>query len=169
MTGLLNVERIIVPIKCIEDVYLHLRECGLKRLEGVALWAGIHMDTVFEIKATLIPKQISSRTEDGLLYSVDGEELHRINVWLYRNKMTLVSQIHSHPGEAYHSETDDKYPIISVIGGISIVIPDFAVKPFKLKDWAVYRLAGKEQWEELNFREVESLITIVNNGISKFF
>src|SRR3990170_6468375 len=101
MNRLIDVNNVILPYACVEYVYSHLRESGKEGVEGVALWAGAIADSVFEIKNTIIPAQTAYKMEMGLLYSVDGEELHKINMWLYQNKMTLVAQIHSHPTEAY--------------------------------------------------------------------
>jgi len=161
MNKLLNLSKVQVPLPCINEVCTFLRKRGRSNLEGVALWAGIITDTTFEVKKTIIPEQEAYILDEGLLYSVDGEELHRINVWLYANKMTLIAQIHSHPRRAYHSETDDQYPIIAVNGGLSIVIPDFAFRPFSLRDWAIYRLYPQRMWKFLEPAQVSELIKII--------
>lgn len=162
MNRLSNIKKVTLPIVQINLIYEHLRTVGRKGLEGVGLWAGVYnSETEFEIRATIIPEQKAYSFEEGLLYSVGEEELHKINVWLYTNNMTLISQIHSHPKEAYHSEMDDAYPIIAKVGGVSIVVPDFAFRPFKLSDWAVYRLDANRDWVELALSETESLIHIV--------
>lgn len=162
MNKLTNIKKLILPKTQIESVYQHLRQAGNKGVEGVALWVGVYnSETEFEIKATIIPAQKAYSLESGLLYAVGEEELHRINVWLYESKMTLIGQIHSHPNEAYHSEMDDAYPIMAKMGGISIVVPDFAFRPFRLGDWAVYRLHPQNGWVELNSSEVDLLINIV--------
>jgi len=80
---------------------------------------------------------------------VDGPELHRINVWLYEHEMTLIAQIHSHPTDAYHSETDDAIPIITTPGGLSLVVPDFARGPADLTTYAIFRLSESGDWKEL--------------------
>jgi hypothetical protein len=161
MPGYDHVTRITVPLSCVEAVYKHLRSAGEQEVEGVALLAGQISANDFSVLSTIIPKQDAYKLEGGLLYSVEGDELHRINVWLYQNRQTLIAQIHSHPGHAYHSETDDAYPIITVLGGVSIVIPYFAAYPFELEDWAVYRLSLDKEWVELSLTEVENLIHFV--------
>jgi hypothetical protein len=161
MIRLTDLEEIIVPHQCVADVYSHLREFGLQGFEGVALWAGVQRDSIFEVTTTIIPKQQASKTFAGLQYAVDGDELHRINVYLYQNKLTLFAQIHSHPTDAYHSETDDDYSIITAIGGFSIVIPDFASGPLDVKKWVVYQLAGQQQWYELLASKVQTLFKII--------
>lgn len=38
-----------------------------------------------------------------------------------------VARIHSHPGEAFHSRTDDQNPILTQQGALSIVVPYFGL------------------------------------------
>lgn len=162
MNKLSEVEKIILPESEIENVYKHLRDAGKRGFEGVALWSGNFLsEDTFEIRATIIPNQKTYSGEDGLLYIVGEDELYRINLWLYEKKQTLITQIHSHPGEAYHSKTDDAFPIIARMGGVSIVVPDFGFRAFTLEDWAVYRLFPQKGWVELTFKETESLIKII--------
>lgn len=161
MSEFLAISKIIISKADIEQVYKHLRSFGAEGFEGVGLWAGVIEENKFVVKETIIPHQRSSRSEDGLLYTVDGEELHRINVWLYKNRMSLMLQIHSHPASAYHSETDDRFPIISQFGGISIVVPNFGYDDFSLESWAVYRLLPSKGWQEMSLEEKKSLFSIV--------
>lgn len=161
MTQFSSVTKIRLPLSQVNKVYAHLQSAGSDGMEAVALWPGVCSNDTFEVQSTIIPEQTGYRIEEGLLYSVDGEELHRINVWLYQNQMTLMLQIHSHPGKAYHSETDDRYPIISEVGGISIVIPNFAHQKFSLKNWAVYRLMPSMGWVKLTLQQIKSLFEII--------
>lgn len=162
MSGMQHINRINIPKSCINTVYDHLRAMGTSRLEGVALLAGYEDDHGnFQVEATIVPEQESKNMEDGLLYSVSGDELHRINVWLYQNKLTLITQVHSHPGVAYHSDTDDAFPIVAFEGGVSIVIPDFGFGPASPTQWAVYRLQAEGNWVKLDQSEVDGLINIL--------
>jgi len=162
MIGFLDIGKILVPQKCVLIVYEHLRKAGSNGVEGIALWAGKSSNTVFTVETAVIPKQKALRYEDGLLYTVEGDELHRLNKWLYLNKLSLIAQVHSHPREAYHSSTDDEFPIISTVGGISIVIPNFGFGEISKRSWAVYRLQQQSGWVEQNAEEVNSLIEIID-------
>ncbi len=161
MIGLLGINKIELPLDCIESACQHMRSVGMQRLEGVALFAGHEKEDSFYIEKTIIPKQKAYSLESGLLYAIPGDELHRINVMLYENNMSLVAQIHSHPTRAYHSATDDAYPVITTVGGISIVVPNFASGPVSITNWAVYRLSIDNYWTELNLKEKLELIKIV--------
>lgn len=126
----------------------HLRSTGRHGLEGMALWAGVVEGSAAKIIEVIIPQQDGLRTEHGLAVTVPGPELHRINVHLFKNKLRLIAQVHSHPTEAYHSDTDDRYAIATALGSFSIVVPDFATGPFDINDFATYRLLkGRWPWD----------------------
>lgn len=161
--GLLAITSFHLPVSHAEKALAHMRAVGKQGLEGVALWAGVIDGTAFHVQETIIPAQEASRTEQGLLYVVEGEELHRINRELYRSGLRLAAQIHSHPGRAYHSDTDDAYPIVAVLGGVSIVVPNFAKGPLDVNTWAVYRLTPDWGWTELRPKEKREFLHLIND------
>ncbi|MGA2408250.1 MAG: Mov34/MPN/PAD-1 family protein [Bacteroidales bacterium] len=145
---------------CLSDAYTFLKKAGKKSFEAVALFAGQVNNNNAIISEVIYPLQESSKSMYGLMYSVDGEELHRINIWLYQNDLKLIAQIHSHPTKAYHSETDDEFPIITTLGGLSIVVPYFAKDPLNHLTWAYYRLHSESNWRKLSRTDIKKLIKI---------
>lgn len=69
---------------------------------------------------------------------------------LAASRRSIKAQIHTHPGCAFHSATDDKWPIVSQPGFLSLVIPDFAAGPTSLERAWVGRLGTDGKWEELS-------------------
>lgn len=160
MKGYTHINSVILSQESLEKAYEFLRYVGTKGVEGICLFAGQMESTTFFVKEVIIPRQKGYILEQGLMYAVDNDELHDLNVWLYENNMQLIAQIHSHPGEAYHSDADDRYPIVDSYGGISIVVPDFATGEISLFDTATYRLSLNKTWKKLTRQEVKSLFTI---------
>jgi proteasome lid subunit RPN8/RPN11 len=161
--GLSGLTHIELPRRLAKDALAHLKRAGRNGLEGVALWAGQRDGNTFRIQRTIIPEQDATRTEQGLLYVVAGAELRRINQELYEAGLMLVAQIHSHPGRAYHSDTDDAFPIVTVLGGVSVVVPDFGRKGINLTTWEVYRLQSGRDWARLSSFEKTALIHLVDD------
>jgi hypothetical protein len=161
MNGLLDIARVEVPLQWALKAHAHLRRVGEYGAEGFALWAGGRDGTTFRVRETVIPAQREIRDRrGGVGVFVDGTELHRLNLWLYEHDMMLIAQIHSHPGEAYHSPTDDSFPIATAAGSLSLVVPNFARAPFALDDCAVYRLSVSGDWVEVNAVEACKLIVV---------
>ena len=163
MKGFLDVTSVEVPRSVINEAHSHLREVGSHGLEGFSLWAGKRYGSIFQVQTNIVPFQTAHRTPNGVCVSVGPDELHRINVWLYNHRLTLFAQLHSHPTTAYHSETDDMFPIATTLGSLSIVVPDFARRPFSLLQSAVYRLLPDCGWALVEPKDAAKLITIVEN------
>ncbi len=161
MSGFSDITQIVVPRDVCEACHVHLRRVGRAKFEGFALWAGTRGGDIFSVHDALIPAQNGIKAESGVCVRVESNELHRINVWLYEHGYSVIAQLHSHPTEAYHSDTDDTFPIVTTVGGVSIVVPDFAQRPFELEECAVYRLMPEVGWVGLSTAEAASLIRLL--------
>lgn len=137
---LTDADRFQVPSEIVEKTEERLRQAGSEGYELFVLWSGCQQRNIFQIRTPHVPKQTSYRLAGGLCVRVEGQELHRLNVWLYKTGEILAVQVHAHPTEAYHSETDDTYPIVATLGGLSIVAPDFCRHGLFTKGTAIYRL-----------------------------
>jgi hypothetical protein len=160
MSDFLCVQRVSVPRESALTTHKHLRRAGEMNCEGIALWVGRAEERVFHVYGAYIPEQTAVIDESGVCIVVGGDALHKLNVWLYQHEMQVVAQLHSHPGEAYHSETDNTFPLATTAGSLSLVAPNFARAPFALEDYAVFRLFPENGWVELPRDEVSSLIEI---------
>ncbi|MDB5874657.1 MAG: hypothetical protein JWQ07_4099 [Ramlibacter sp.] len=161
MSELADVIELRVPGGVLRDGYASMRMAGKMGLEGMVLWVGQQDGQVFNVTQLIIPRQRGLRTPDGLCAVVDGDELARLNMHLYRNSLELVGQVHTHPGAAYHSETDDQHAIATTIGSFSIVVPNFAVTDFPLTECAVYRLDSSGHWAEVDESQAPNRIIVV--------
>ena len=142
---LAGVEEFIVPLDLVDQTLEPLQEAGLEGFEAFVLWggrlAGDERALVFE--SAYVPEQTTSRTKEGLLVVVEGDALFRVNRAFYQQGLILAGQVHSHPTAAYHSDTDDAYPLMTLAGGFSGVVPDFGEGGReRLDEWAWYRLVG---------------------------
>lgn len=84
---------------------------------------------------------------------MDSKWLNAFWLSLARNNHGVRVQIHTHPGEAFHSLTDDTYPIIHTPGFLSLVIPNFATGPVWFKDAFLTELQSSGHWEEVSISE----------------
>ncbi len=137
---LADVEQFQVPATIVRQTEETLRSAGVEGYEVFVLWSGRQNGRLFTVRTARVPKQNSYRLESGLCVRVDGTELHRLNMWLYETDEILAVQVHAHPDEAYHSETDDSYPIVATLGGLSIVAAEFCREDLFTPSTAIYRL-----------------------------
>lgn len=122
-----------------------LREAGREGYEAFVLWGGVVHGHQFRVLSSVVPEQNGSKTSDGLLVTVDGPALFRANKYFYEQKHLLGVQVHSHPTNAFHSSTDDSFPLATLDGALSVVVPEFGRDgPHVREGWAYYRLREGE-------------------------
>jgi len=143
-----SIREFVVPAELCDATDRHLREAGLDGNERFILWSGVIREDRLLVRTSHSPKQFAYRLAGGLCVRVEADELHRLNVWLYENAERLAVQVHSHPTEAFHSDTDDDYPMMTTLGGLSLVVPDFARYGVRGPETALYRLSSTG-WNEL--------------------
>lgn len=160
MTGFLDISRVRVPQEIVFEGHRFLRLAGEQHMEGICLWVGYREGTNFVVSDLLIPRQRGVSSDSGLCAIIDSDELSRIGRMLYQANKLLFGQLHTHPTVAYHSTTDDENSIVTTLGGLSLVIPDFAIRPFQLADCAIYRLDAVGIWAELRPEEAADFIRI---------
>jgi len=75
--------------------------------------------------------------------------------------LQLVGQVHTHPGQAYHSDGDEDGARIAYTGYVSIVLPDYGRRLPGLDGAATYMFRAGSGFLELG----ESRITVVPAGL----
>ena len=162
--SLQGVQRFRIQASAISETEETIRSAGQDGYELFVIWSGSHDGDTFTVAEVHVPHQISYKLDGGLCVRIDGSELHRLNVWLYESQQVIGAQIHSHPVEAFHSEIDDTYPIATLDGSLSIVLPFFGRDGFGSKDIAAYRL-DRDAWSELT-RPLSDVMEVVADGAS---
>lgn len=153
-SALADVELYALPENVLRATLTELKRLSGGQREAFVVWGGRvdeHDPTRLQITSALVPAQTATSTRDGLLVVVEGDALFAVNRRLYERSELLVGQVHTHPGHAYHSETDDDFPLVTLTGGVSLVVHDFARHGMRQRDqWAWYRLRDLGQWERLD-------------------
>lgn len=157
MSSLADAAELRVPVSVVEETWRALREFGHQGNEGFVLWLGRIDSRAALVGMALVPPQSSIRSEEGVGYFVNADTLFHLNRTLHRSGLRLLAQVHSHPGAAYHSSTDDAYAVVTTEGGFSIVVPNFARGEPDPSECAVYRLEAGS-WTELGISEIERAI-----------
>jgi hypothetical protein len=140
--SLADVRSFTVPRQVIDDTERSLRRAGEEGYELFVLWSGVVDGARFDVRNAHVPKQTSYRNKKGLLVRVEGDALHELNVWLFENGEQLGAQVHAHPSDAFHSDTDDTFPIAAQLGSLSLVAADFCANGLLDSSSAAFRLDG---------------------------
>lgn len=128
----------------LEHAFEHLRECGQGQRECVAYLTG-PVDQPGLIDGVVHPEHTAS----AVGYEVLTKALGELSKDLLARRRSVRAQIHTHPGEAYHSNTDDGGALLGTPGYLSIVIPRFAQGPVGLQQAYLAELSQDGTWTEV--------------------
>jgi hypothetical protein len=134
------------------ETFSILRRCGAKRRECQVLW--LSAPSADQITAVRHSKHHSTAAS----LEVDPTWFNDLWFTLIREGFSIRAQIHTHGGAAWHSETDDSYPIIGTPGFVSVVVPRFALLPPSLEQLYVTTIQSKGGWCESTPREVIRIV-----------
>lgn len=134
---------ITVSSGIITETFRILSTCGSGKKECVAYWTGTAGDGF--VDRVEHPTHSSSRGG----YNIDDRWLTQFWSALGQRQRSVKAQVHTHPGEAFHSAIDDAWPIVSQQGFVSIVIPNFALGAVTLDDAWIGCLGADGKWEQL--------------------
>jgi hypothetical protein len=126
----------------LETSFEHLRRCGVGERECVVLWTGPQGQPAL-IDEVVQPPHTASAGH----YDIPAEWIGEFWLALAAERRTVRAQVHTHPGEAYHSPRDDGLALVHTAGYCSLVIPGFARGPVGLSG-AYLTLRGEDgRWQ----------------------
>jgi hypothetical protein len=134
--------------RIVEETFVHFRKCGAGRRECQALWIGpwATPDLITEV---VHPKHRAHL--DGFV--LDDAWISSFWLRLAQENLGVRVQVHTHPYEAFHSATDDAYPIIHTPGFLSLVIPDFATRPIGFANAYLTEIQPDGRWRQAPISE----------------
>jgi len=119
----------------LRETFATFTRCGAGRRECVAYWTGPQEDPQM-VDEVLHP--VHQARPD--FYEIDQAWLHRAFRELARDGRAIRAQVHTHGGLAFHSRTDDAFPVVQTAGFLSLVIPGFATRGVSLDGAYLARL-----------------------------
>lgn len=149
--------RLIIPHSVLDDARRFFEDAGSRGCEGTGMLAGTQDGEQQLVNRFVAPDQRASNgagcwvevTDSGKLELVTS--LHPGERWLAR--------IHSHPGEAFHSATDDDNSVLTSDGSWSIVVPFFGLGLRRGIEACAIHHREHGRWRRLHKTELSSWIT----------
>lgn len=132
----------------LRETLANLRACGRGRDECAVYWTG-PLDDPLRADAVVHPAHTASPTH----YEVHHSWAIAFALRLAADHRAVRMQVHVHQGAAYHSETDDKYSLVSTPGFLSLVIPECAQGPLSLAGCHLSRLMPDGNWRSVRATE----------------
>lgn len=136
--------RIAIPGVLLEATFEQLRDCGDGLRECVAYWVASKSEPD-EICRVVHPPHSSG----PFGYEVESDFVNQLFLELRKSDETVRVQVHTHPGLANHSETDDSFALAPSAGFLSLVFPDFAQGSISFERSHVVEMDGHGEWRQV--------------------
>lgn len=142
-----------VPRAVLDQTFATFRMCGRGRHECQALWTSSWQ--ACEAITNVCHPTHKAHTGG---FEVDDHWLSRFWLDLAAAGDGIRVQIHTHPREAFHSATDDQYPVIHTAGFLSLVIPNFGLGPVGFSGAYLTEIMPDGRWRAV---EIEDRFEVV--------
>lgn len=129
--------------------------------ENLVFWGGFESNgcTFF---TTLIIPNVDATSQSVF---VDAKEMGIINKQSRQNGVSILAQVHSHPGSySYHSDGDDNLILFPYNGMLSLIVPYYSQKAKSLSDFSIHQMHGG-RWYLAPKYSVEKNIHVVPTEI----
>jgi hypothetical protein len=132
----------------IEETFAIFRSCGAGKRECQLYW-GSSWNEPLALTEVVHPDHRSSF--GGV--TLDEAWINKFWLQLADRGLGVRVQVHTHPGEAFHSKTDDDFPLIHEAGFLSLVVPDFALGPVGFDRAYLTEIQPDGRWRQVPIRE----------------
>jgi hypothetical protein len=157
------VSRFVIPTSVLAVTRSHVLARGAAGQEAALIWTGMVSGNI-AVATTAVLFTGSSSFGGGVRISEHTTGL--LYDHCQRRGLTLLGQVHSHPGRAFHSQPDAELPHSPEKGFLSVVIPNFGDCPFDdFATWAVFEQESYEKWREWAPSEKRSRLQILDSEI----
>jgi proteasome lid subunit RPN8/RPN11 len=144
--------KLSIPAELVAKTIEVLQDGGKQECETVVFWLG-KGDVVDEVYR---PQQSVSVD----YFHLPSSSMRSLMDYLKKDRRRILAQVHSHPGQAFHSKADDEWAVIRHQGALSLVLPRFArtttLQDF-LEEAATFTLSAEDKWLEVDTSDVVSV------------
>ncbi len=149
--------KLLLTRDCVTALAIGLRPYIDRRHEGIAYLLG-RTDGVVTLATTVFVP--AARTTQGSFF-VESKSMAACMQAAAAHELQVVAQVHTHPGQAYHSEGDVDGAKIRYAGYASVVLPNYGIQLPRFDGAAAYIWTSFGQWKEL---AAEDLVIISGAG-----
>jgi proteasome lid subunit RPN8/RPN11 len=128
-----------------------LRERGRScSRESGAFLLGYRADGHARIVDFVLYDDLDPHALDTGIVRFDGRHFGKLWDICKRRGLSVIADVHVHPGACCQSDSDRDHPIISRAGHLALILPDFARRPLRTDVIGIYRYLGGKRWHAVS-------------------
>ena len=124
-----------------------LRERGGGERESGAFLLGSRRAGRARIVDFMLYDDLDPRVLETGIIRFDGRHFGRLWDLCRERGLTVVADVHTHPGSSAQSSSDQAHPMIARRGHLALIVPRFACAPVRRCEVGLYRYMGARRWE----------------------
>lgn len=128
------------------QIVAELERRGNHKHEAGVFLLGIECNGRLQVTDTVYYDELDPRAYSTGVCVLHGEAFAKLWALCRERKLTVVADVHTHPGAAFQSVTDKCNPMIARAGHIAIIVPDFAIWPISKTRLGIYEYRGQHEW-----------------------
>lgn len=149
---------VLLTRSCFDGLLACLAPANVRGHEGVAFLLG-HTDGTRSLGLQAVrPRAVTTPGS----FHVPAVEMARVIQAAGRLDLQVIAQVHTHPGDAYHSDGDEDGANIGFDGFVSVVIPDYGGRLPSLEGSAIYHFNRTGGWTLLPM----DTLRVVEGGVA---
>ncbi len=135
-----------IPTQLWSDLLDGLRARGRGERESGAFLLG-RADDNRSVTDIVFYDEVDPAAFDTGIIVIDGGRMSELWRICRERDLTVVADVHTHPGGAGQSDSDRQHPIVAEPGHVALIVPNFAEEPLRLREVGLYRYLGGFRWE----------------------
>jgi Prokaryotic homologs of the JAB domain len=140
--------RINCPPRLWHDVLSQLDARGQRSHEAGAFLLGLERRRRLHVIEAVYYDELDPEAYASGVCILHGDAFAKLWAICRSKGLTVVADVHTHPGEAMQSASDKANPMVARPGHIAIILPNFAVPPMAPARLGIYEYRGRHQWRD---------------------
>ncbi len=136
------------PTALWERIMAELRRRGGQRHESGAFLLGMERGARRGALDVVFYDDLDPRAYESGVCILKANAFSKLWALCRARNMTVVADIHTHPGVAFQSEADRMNPMVARAGHIAVIVPNFAAAPVDCEQLGIFEYQGEHRWAD---------------------
>jgi hypothetical protein len=132
------------------ELLRELRRRGRGQHESGAFLLGVKGDGRREAKAVVYYDDLDPHAYDSGVCVLHGDSFAKLWKICRERNLSVVADVHTHPGVARQSYSDQTNPMVANVGHVAVIVPNFARAPVVEAALGIYEYSGDYEWRDFS-------------------
>ena len=138
--------RLTCPATLWRQIVSELDRRGERWHEAGAFLLGVEKNGRLEVKSAVYYDDLDANAYSTGVCVLYGDAFSALWARCRADRLTVVADVHTHPGTGSQSHADKTNPMVARAGHIAIIVPDFARWPIRDSRMGIYEYQGQYEW-----------------------